>query len=83
MAKYRHNLTDEQRAQLRAEQRQLVRASVEQLRSSDGWWAYLSARARFASFSVYLGAAASSRVMLAGCCRRHVTVDDRGYPLPW
>lgn len=54
MAKYRHNLTDEQRAQLRAEQRQLVRASVEQLRSSDGWRAYLSARARFPSYSAFI-----------------------------
>ena len=47
MAKHRRTLTDEEREQRRAEQRELVRASIEQLRSSDGWQAYLKARARF------------------------------------
>ena len=47
----RQVLTDEQREQRRAEQRELVVASIEQLRSSDGWGAYLSARGRFRSYS--------------------------------
>ena len=51
MAKHRRTLTDEEREQRRAEQRELVRASIEQLRSSDGWQAYLKARARFHSYS--------------------------------
>jgi N-terminal domain of anti-restriction factor ArdC len=44
-------MTDEEREQRRAEQRELVRASVEQLRSSDGWQAYLKARRQFHSYS--------------------------------
>jgi hypothetical protein len=51
MAKQRRVLTEEQREQRRAEQRALVVASIEQLRSSDGWRAYLNARARFRSYS--------------------------------
>lgn len=51
MAKKRPVLTEEQRAQRRIEQRELVVASIEQLRSSDGWRAYLTARARFRSYS--------------------------------
>ena len=51
MAKHKRTLTDEEREQRRAEQRELVRASVEQLRSSDGWQAYLKVRARFHSYS--------------------------------
>jgi hypothetical protein len=44
-------LTDRQRAQRRAEQRELVTASVEQLRSSKGWQRYLTTRAAFRSYS--------------------------------
>ena len=44
-------LTDEEREQRRAEQRALITASVEQLRSSDGWRAYLRARRTFRSYS--------------------------------
>jgi antirestriction protein ArdC len=51
MAKRRPVLTEQQREQRRAEQRELVVASIEQLRSSDGWRAYLAARARFRSYS--------------------------------
>jgi antirestriction protein ArdC len=51
MAKQRPVLTEEQREQRRAEQRALVVASIEQLRSSDGWRVYLAARARFRSYS--------------------------------
>ena len=51
MAKHRRTLTDEEREQRHGEQRELVRASIEQLRSSDGWQAYLKARARFRSYS--------------------------------
>jgi antirestriction protein ArdC len=51
MANKRPVLTEEQREQRRAEQRELVVASIEQLRSSDGWRAYLAARARFRSYS--------------------------------
>jgi N-terminal domain of anti-restriction factor ArdC len=51
VAKKRPILTEERREQRRAEQRELVIASIEQLRSSDGWRAYLNARARFRSYS--------------------------------
>ena len=51
MARSRRVLTDEQREQQRAQQRELVIASIEQLRTSDGWQAYLHARARFPSYS--------------------------------
>jgi hypothetical protein len=53
MPKYsRAPLTDEQREQRRAEQRKLVEASIEQLRSSDGWQAYLKARRTFHGYSL-------------------------------
>jgi hypothetical protein len=51
MAKRRQPLTEEQREQRRIEQRDLVVASIERLRSSEGWRAYLHARARFRSYS--------------------------------
>lgn len=51
MAKTRRSLTDEEREVRRAAQRELVRASIEQLRSSDGWQAYLNARRRFPAYS--------------------------------
>ncbi len=52
MAKRQPVLTKEQREQRRAELRELVVASIEQLRSSNGWRAYLTARACFRSYSV-------------------------------
>ncbi|MGH2868775.1 MAG: ArdC-like ssDNA-binding domain-containing protein [Solirubrobacteraceae bacterium] len=51
MAKYRRPVSDEEREQRRAEQRELVRLSIEQLRSSDGWQSYLRARAHFRCYS--------------------------------
>jgi hypothetical protein len=51
MTKRRAPLTDEQREQRRAQQRELVLASIEQLRTSDGWQAYLKTRARFPNYS--------------------------------
>ena len=51
MSRTRRALTPHEREQRRAEQRELVRASIEQLRTSDGWQAYLKARRRFASYS--------------------------------
>ena len=47
----RAQLTDAEREQRRAEQRELVMASIEQLRSSDGWQAYLKARRRLHAYS--------------------------------
>ena len=44
-------LSDAEREQRRAEQRELVQASIEQLRSSDGWQAYLKARRRLHTYS--------------------------------
>ncbi len=49
--KQRRPLTDEEREAHRAAQRELVCASIEQLRSSDGWQGYLKARRRFPSYS--------------------------------
>ena len=51
MTKTRRPLTDEQREQRRAEQRELVIASIEQLRTSNGWQTYLETRRRFPSYS--------------------------------
>ena len=51
MATKRRTLTEAEREQRHAEQRELVRASVEQLRSSDGWQAYLNTRRHFRSYS--------------------------------
>jgi hypothetical protein len=46
-ARYRRPaVSDAEREQRRAEQRELVTASIEQLRSSDGWQASLHARRR-------------------------------------
>jgi antirestriction protein ArdC len=44
---------DEQRAERRENERQLVRQAVEQLRSSEGWQAWLAARSRFRSYSLH------------------------------
>ena len=54
MTQTRRALTDEQREQQRAQQRELVIASIEQLRTSDGWQAYLRARARFPSYTALI-----------------------------
>jgi hypothetical protein len=43
--------TDQEREQRRAQQRELMTAAVEQLRSSDGWRAYLRTRAAFRTYS--------------------------------
>ncbi len=51
MPRQRRVLTDEEREQRRAEQRELIRASVKQLRSSEGWRSYLKARAQFRVYS--------------------------------
>lgn len=51
MTKTRRPLTNDEREARRAAQRELVRASIEQLRTSDGWQAYLKARRRFPSYS--------------------------------
>lgn len=70
MAKRQPVLTKEQREQRRAEQRELVVASIEQLRSSNGWRAYLTARACFRSYSVLEGAVSSTT------CDGAAAVDD-------
>ncbi len=51
MAKKHRALTDREHEQRRAQQRELVVASIEQLRCSDGWQAYLNARRHFRSYS--------------------------------
>jgi hypothetical protein len=48
---HRRRLTEEEREGRRAAQRELVCASIEQLRTSDGWQAYVNARRRFPSYS--------------------------------
>jgi antirestriction protein ArdC len=48
----RRQLTDEEREQHRAQQRELVKDSVEQLRSSEGWRSYLRTRRTFHSYSL-------------------------------
>jgi hypothetical protein len=53
----KRRLTDQQREQQRAHQRELLTASIEQLRTSDGWCAYLKTRATFRAYSpLILGA---------------------------
>jgi hypothetical protein len=47
----RRPLTNPERDQRRAAQRQLVTAAVEQLRSSEGWRGYLRARRHFHDYS--------------------------------
>jgi hypothetical protein len=51
MTNIRRSLTDEERVERRVKQRELVTASIEQLRSSDGWRTYLKTRAAFRSYS--------------------------------
>ena len=50
-ARTRRPLTDQEREQRRAEQRELVVRSIGQLRTTDGWQAYLKARRQFRSYS--------------------------------
>jgi N-terminal domain of anti-restriction factor ArdC len=51
MTRTRRPLTSRDREARRAAQRALVTAAIEQLRSSDGWHAYLKGRARFRTYS--------------------------------
>jgi antirestriction protein ArdC len=51
MTSIRRSLTDEEREERRVQQRELVTASIEQLRTSDGWRAYLRTRTAFRSYS--------------------------------
>jgi antirestriction protein ArdC len=46
-------LTDQQRAERRARERELVQHAVEQLRCSEGWQAWLRARSRFHRYSLH------------------------------
>ena len=48
----RKPLTDDERAEQRAAERALVQAAVEQLRSSEGWTAWLQVRRRFHAYSL-------------------------------
>jgi len=69
MANHKRALTDQEREQRRAEQRELVRASVEQLRSSDGWRAWMRARSRFRAYSTLILRASCPRCALAADAR--------------
>jgi N-terminal domain of anti-restriction factor ArdC len=51
-AKHKRQLTDDERAERRAQDREYARQAVEQLRSSDGWNAWLTARASFRNYSL-------------------------------
>ena len=51
MAKSRRPLTDAERDERRAQQRQLMTDAVEALRGSDGWQRYLTTRRAFRSYS--------------------------------
>lgn len=76
MASRRPILTEAQREQRRAQQRELVIASIEQLRSSDGWRAYLTARARFRSYTlVILSGGCRCRLLIGRSHRRHVVYE--------
>jgi hypothetical protein len=50
--KHKRQLTDDERAERRAQDREYARQAVEQLRSSDGWNAWLTARASFRNYSL-------------------------------
>ena len=50
--KQRRQLTDEERAERRERDREYARKAVEQLRSSDGWKAWLTVRTSFHSYSL-------------------------------
>jgi N-terminal domain of anti-restriction factor ArdC len=52
MANHRQTMTEKERVQSRARQRELIATSIEQLRSSAGLQAYLRARRTFRSYSV-------------------------------
>jgi hypothetical protein len=48
----KHRLTDQQRTDRRRAERELVRQSIENLRTSAGWRQWLATRARFRSYSL-------------------------------
>ncbi len=50
--KHKRQLTDDERAERRAQDREYAHQAIEQLRSSDGWNAWLTARASFRSYSL-------------------------------
>jgi hypothetical protein len=73
MPEHRRELTKEQRAQRRAQDREYARRAVERLRSSDGWNAWLTARASFRNYTkVIWRASVLGRKESAGLRRRHV-----------
>lgn len=51
-AKHKRQLTDDERAARRTRDREYARQAVEQLHSSDGWNAWLTARASFRNYSL-------------------------------
>jgi hypothetical protein len=53
--KHRKQLTDEERAERRERDREYARQAVEQLRSSEGWKAWLTTRATFHRYSLGSG----------------------------
>jgi hypothetical protein len=52
--KHRKQLNDEERAERRERDREYARLAVERLRSSDGWKAWLTARASFHDYSALI-----------------------------
>ena len=51
--KRRHALSDEERAEKRAAERELMAEAIEQLRSSEGWQRWLRVRRHFHSYSLH------------------------------
>ena len=69
--KHKRQLTEDERAERRAQDREYARHAVEQLRSSDGWNAWLTARASFRNYSLgnqlQIAMARPTKIRRAGC----------------
>ena len=64
----RRALTDEERAQKRAAERELMAKAIEELRSSEGWRRWLSVRRHFRSYSF------ANQILIAGQCSKATRV---------
>ena len=67
--KQRRQLTDDERAERRERDREYARKAVEQLRSSEGWKAWLTTRATFHRYSLGNQLLIAMQRMVSHCLR--------------
>jgi hypothetical protein len=82
MARPKRNLSQAERAERRRRDRQRLAEATRALLSSEGWRAWLRARATFHSYSLLISRAERRRLMTRCGCRRHVVDGPRWWTGP-